>query len=80
MATDIALPPKTQYQPDERGVALVWLADPEDRSVTIHRPNEFPKVLDETDELTGDGVLPDFRCRVADLFTLPGPSAPPVQS
>jgi hypothetical protein len=31
-----------------------------------------PLVFDETDELTGNGVLPDFACKVADLFTLPG--------
>lgn len=62
-----------------RGVPLVWLIDPDDRTVTVYRPNEFHKVLDETDELTGNGVLPDFSCRVADLFALPGqqPPAPP---
>lgn len=61
-----------------RGVPLVWLIDPEDRIVTVYRPNEFHKVLDETDELTGNGVLPEFSCRVADLFALPGqpPAAP----
>lgn len=59
-----------------RGVPLVWLVDPEELTVTVYRPNEFPKVLDEADELTGNGVLPDFRCRVSDFFTLPG--APPA--
>jgi Uma2 family endonuclease len=55
-----------------RGVQLVWVIAPEERTVTAYRPNEFPKLLDEQDELTGNGVLPDFSCRVADLFTLPG--------
>jgi Uma2 family endonuclease len=55
-----------------RGVPLVWLVEPDDRIVTVYRPNEIHRVLDDADELTGDGVLPDFRCRVADLFTLPG--------
>jgi Uma2 family endonuclease len=63
-----------------RGVPMVWLIDPRQVIVTVYRPNEFHKVFDETDDLTGDGVLPDFRCRVADLFTLPGPSAPPAQN
>lgn len=63
-----------------RGVPLVWLVDPEDRIVTVYKPNEFHKVLDESDELTGNGVLPDFRCRVADFFTMPGASAAPVQN
>lgn len=61
-----------------RGIALVWLIDPEKGTVTVCRPNEFPKVLDETDTLTGNGVLPDFSCPVRDLLTLPGqkPAAP----
>lgn len=60
-----------------RGVPLVWLVDPEEHVITVYTPNEFPRVHDETDELTGNGVLPDFRCRVADLFTLPGQPSPP---
>jgi Uma2 family endonuclease len=57
-----------------RGIPLVWVIDPIERVVYVHTPNEYTKDLDETDELTGNGVLPDFRCRVADLFTLPGQS------
>ena len=48
----------TQYL--DRGVPLVWLIDPSKVVVTVCRPKEFPKVLDETDELTGNGILPDF--------------------
>jgi Uma2 family endonuclease len=63
----------------KRGVPLVWVIDPEDHTLTAYRPNEFPKLLDEQDELTGNGVLPDFSCRVADLFALPG-QTPPAKS
>jgi Uma2 family endonuclease len=59
-----------------RGVPLVWLIHPTERIVDVHRPNEFHKVLDDTDELTGNGILPDFSCRVADLFSLPGQQPP----
>lgn len=60
------------------GVPLVWVVYPQTRLVNVCRPNEFPKTLDETDELTGNGVLPDFSCSVRDLFGLPGePPAPP---
>jgi Uma2 family endonuclease len=55
-----------------RGVPLVWLVDPEVRSVTVYRPGEAHRVLEEADELTGEDVLPDLRLRVAELFTLPG--------
>ena len=51
-----------------RGVPLVWVVDPEELTVHVYRPNEFPKVLDETDTLSGNGVLPDFSCKVSDLF------------
>ncbi len=56
------------------GVPLVWIVFPDERTVTVYRPSEFPKSLDESDDLTGNGVLPEFRCRVADLFALPGAS------
>lgn len=54
-----------------RGVPLVWVVEPDDRTVQVCRPNEFPRVLDETDELTGNGILPDFRCPVLRFFTVP---------
>lgn len=56
----------------ERGVPLVWVIYPETRLVNVCRPNEFHKTLDESDELTGNGVLPDFACPVRHLFELPG--------
>jgi Uma2 family endonuclease len=55
-----------------RGVPLVWIVDPEVRSVMIYRSGKDVYVVDDTEELTGEDVLPDFRCAVADLFTLPG--------
>ena len=65
----------------KRGVPLVWLVDPEERTVTAFTPNEFPKMHDETEQLTGNGVLPGFACRVSELFALPGqPPAPPSES
>ena len=60
----------SQYQ--ARGVPLVWIVDPEERTVTVHRAGELPRVADEQTELDGNGVLPDFSLKVADLFTLPG--------
>ncbi|MBV9122317.1 MAG: Uma2 family endonuclease [Planctomycetes bacterium] len=58
----------------KRGVPLVWLVDPEVRIVTVYRPGREHQVVEETEELTGEEVLPGFRCRVAELFALPGPS------
>jgi Uma2 family endonuclease len=54
------------------GVDLVWLIDPEARTVTVFRRDKGPYMLTEDQELTGEDVLPGFRCRVADFFLLPG--------
>jgi Uma2 family endonuclease len=65
-----------------RGVPLVWLFDPEDCAVIIYRRDRHPEVLEAEEELTGNGILPDFRCRVADFFYVPtvqnGGVAPPA--
>jgi Uma2 family endonuclease len=52
----------------EKEVRLIWVADPEDRSVTVYRPGVRMTVLGENETLTGADVLPGFTCRVADLF------------
>ena len=44
-----------------RGIPLVWVVDSEVRTVTVHRPNELPQVIEEPHELMGNGVLADFR-------------------
>jgi Uma2 family endonuclease len=62
------------------GVALVWLIDPEERTVTVYRQDRAPEIREAEEELTGGSELPDFRCRVEDFFFMPGqsPPAPPV--
>jgi len=36
--------------------------------VTVYRSATDTKTLAEDDDLDGQGVLPGFRCRVADIF------------
>ena len=57
------------------GVELVWLIEPELHAVTVCRLGRQPQVVKEGEELTAEEVLPGFRCRVADLFLLPGEKA-----
>lgn len=59
----------------EAGVQLIWIINPPTRSVRVHRPDGTVTDLGENDELTGENVLPGFRCRVADLFQVPAPKA-----
>jgi Uma2 family endonuclease len=52
----------------EAGVRLVWVVDPDGRSVTIYRSGQPPRTLGAADELEGEDALPGFRCVVASLF------------
>jgi Uma2 family endonuclease len=54
------------------GTPLLWLVDPMAHKVTIYRPDQQHYVLGEGDEITGEEVLPDLRCKVADFFKMPG--------
>ena len=54
------------------GVILVWLVDPESCEVIVHRGGQAPYIVDQAGELTGDDVLPEFRCAVKDFFLSPG--------
>jgi len=49
-------------------VALVWVINPEARTVHIHRKDGSVGWLRVEDELSGEGVVPGFRCRVAAIF------------
>lgn len=51
-----------------RGVALVWVVDPENRFVAVHRPGREYQIISEAEEITGEDVLPDFRCAVSEFF------------
>jgi Uma2 family endonuclease len=55
-----------------RGIAVVWLVDPEGQSVTVYRRNQLPQVFEDADEVVADLELPGLRCRVADFFYVPG--------
>jgi Uma2 family endonuclease len=57
------------------GTRLVWVLDPDARNVIVCRPGQEDRVVEEDEELTGDDVLPDFRCQVAEFFNLPGGDA-----
>lgn len=50
------------------GVRMVWLIDPEARTVTVFREPTEGRLLCEDAKLTGEDVLPGFECRVAELF------------
>jgi Uma2 family endonuclease len=52
----------------QAGVRLVWLADPDRKTVTVFTPDAPPVTLAAGDTLDGGDVLPDLRIAVAELF------------
>ncbi len=75
LAVEILSPNDLVYEVDEKvkeylqaGVHLVWVIDPEARTVTIHRANGTKDILIESQNLSGEDVIPGFHCRVQDLF------------
>jgi Uma2 family endonuclease len=50
------------------GVQVVWLVEPELKSITIHRPNGDPIALSTDGVLTLEGIIPDFSLALSDIF------------
>ena len=50
------------------GAVLVWVADPDARTVTAHRANQAPVVFTASDTLSADPVIPGFAVPVAELL------------
>lgn len=78
LAVEVVSPGDLYYEVDAKteewlaaGVQLVWIVNPRNRTVTIRRADGTSTVLHENDELTGESVIPGFRCRVSELFLLP---------
>lgn len=46
----------------------VWTADPERKTMKVHRPNEAVRSLTVEDVLDGGEVVPGFRLNVAEVF------------
>lgn len=53
------------------GVRLVWLVDPEDRSIRVFRPKQDAVTLTIEREIDGGDALPGFRCPLSEFFRLP---------
>jgi Uma2 family endonuclease len=52
----------------DAGVRMVWIVEPEHRSVAVYSTPDQQRLLPDTAELSGGDVLPGFTCRVAEIF------------
>ena len=75
LVVEIRSPSNTQPQITEKidiyfryGTRLVWVVDIVALTVTVHRPDAEPQVLQAGDTLDGGDVLPGFSVRVSELF------------
>ncbi len=50
------------------GVQIVWIVYPQNRIAAVYRQNNIVSILREDDEFDGEGVLPNFRFALAELF------------
>ncbi len=50
------------------GAELAWVVWPKSRTITVHQPGEDAQTLAEADTLSGEDLIPGFRCRVGDIF------------
>jgi Uma2 family endonuclease len=84
LAVEVVSPNDLFYEVEEKvreyrqaGVRLVWVVVPPSRSVLVRRLDGTIAEMLEGGELSGEDVVPGFRCRVADIFHVP---ARPQQS
>jgi Uma2 family endonuclease len=82
LAVEVLSPNDLVYDTDQKiedylaaGVGLVWVVHPVSRTLLIYRADGSIQGLRQNDELSGEAVLPGFRCRVGDIFP-PRPALP----
>jgi len=52
----------------DAGARLVWVIDPERRLARVYRADGTEDLLDQTGELLGEDVLPDFSCALVSIL------------
>lgn len=50
------------------GVPVVWILDPDLKTIQVHRPGQLPQMVNLSQELSAEPELPGFRVPVAHLF------------
>jgi len=75
LAVEVLSPNDLAYNVDAKirlylrvGVQLVWIVNPEQRTVAIYRADGSVTLLNEDDVLEGEQVIPGFTCACREIF------------
>jgi len=75
LAVEVVSPSDIYREVDEKakawlaaGAQLVWVVNHIERTVSVYRAGEVALTLTEAEELSGEDLLPGFRCRIAEIF------------
>jgi Uma2 family endonuclease len=62
------------------GVLLIWIVNPDVRTVRVIRGDGSAAILREPDQLSGEDIIPGFTCPVASIFPpkAPDPASEPA--
>lgn len=82
LAVEVVSPNDIVYQLEDKledyrkvGVPLVWVVFPNLRTVRVYRADGSTSFLREDEELSGEDIIPGFRCSVREIFPPGEPSA-----
>ena len=75
IVVEVVSPSDRIYDLDEKlvdyrmaGVKLVWVVNPNSRTIRVHRPDQTVTEFSASDTLTGESVLPGFSAIVSELL------------
>jgi Uma2 family endonuclease len=84
LAVEVISPNDTAYDLDEKledyraaGFPLIWVINPRSRTVRVHRGDGSVAYLHEEESLSGENIVPGFRCPLREIFP---PGAAPAET
>jgi Uma2 family endonuclease len=86
LVVEVISPNETAYDLEDKlddyrkvNVPLIWVINPKLRTVKVHRADGTFTYLRDNDELSGEDVVPGFRCPIREILPRrePSPEVPP---
>jgi Uma2 family endonuclease len=75
LVVEVISPNETAYELEDKvedyqkvGVPLIWVIIPKSRTVRVHRCDGSISYLREDEELSGEDVIPGFRCLIREIL------------